>query len=1126
MGRSIGPSSPRLHHMMSRRLTPQRVLGLIIAALAPVACAPMQAVSWDPAHPRNIDYYQRATPPKPRIPGQASTEYRYASSAIPMKLTASDGTGLILRSLQVEAVVDDPVSLTELHMSFENPHNQTLDGKFELLLPRGAEISRFAMMVDGRWVESEIVERKQAREIYADHKHMRRDPALLERERGRRFSGRIFPIQPRERKQIILSYTNIHDRSDRVFRVPLAGLPRVDQLDLKVTRRRAGEKPEEIEEHSEHEAPKRDFEVGLEGPASVGLSAGKEALLRVIPVPATGTAEREQPKGLTVLIDTSASMAGLAERSNETIAALLKSLGEAGLANVPVQILAFDQAVTPLYSGPLSGAQEPTVAVLRTRARLGASDLGAALDAIAASSDRALLISDGEASAGVDSRYGLASLLDRAAERGLERLDAMVLGAEANTEQLERLVLSERLRAGIVLDATRSAPAAWVDQLLSSPAAPVTVDIAGAAQVWPAKFIGLRPGQAVVVHARFERKLPPQVKLSIGGAVERTETISLRGGDDPLIERSIAVVRVKALMAELEAAASPETRQGRLSELIELSKRHRILSDYTSLLVLESDRAYTEFGIERGSGPTLTLEPGESATTTVNMEQARAIPVGSTSHDFTGVVDISPTASRDSAGMRLAGASGIIDADSDEDGLAARKRKRKRNRRWRLKAEGRAVGPRPAKLPRAIKTFERELDEIMARCARHAISIDEYQQPNDLGLALRFDAQGRLIGVRKRNEPTQSNASLDSCARYLLVELGGSELDERPAKTEPAFEVFREVHIDLTSGAGRPPQHWRIPEALLFSDDMALAGMDGTAGWARFIAEDLEAGLVDEALDVAWTWHRARPDDILPYISLGHALVAAKRPEEAARAFGSLIDLEPTRAGARRFAGALLESLDDGAGLELAIDSYRKARDIRPDQPTSHEALALALARDGQLQAAVNVLVDALGRTYAEGRYGDAVSLMRAELATLAAAVILATPESRPEVLSQLVETMIVPDATPRDWMSLRWENDASALSMEIVDGDGEPYTGGSSVTPVSRAVGNGYGPQGFEWSQGIPGPVRAWVSVGDLGVDGVAMGSLTRVRFDDAGALQFETRPFVAWPGQWRIGLGRFESH
>ena len=44
--------------------------------------------------------------------------------------------------------------------------------------------------------------------------------------------------------------------------------------------------------------------------------------------------------------------------------------------------------------------------------------------------------------------------------------------------------------------------------------------------------------------------------------------------------------------------------------------------------------------------------------TKVNMEQARNIPVGGTSRDFTAVVDMSPTASRDAAGIRLGGTTG------------------------------------------------------------------------------------------------------------------------------------------------------------------------------------------------------------------------------------------------------------------------------------------------------------------------------------------------------------------------------------------------------------------------------------------------------------------------------------
>jgi hypothetical protein len=47
-----------------------------------------------------------------------------------------------------------------------------------------------------------------------------------------------------------------------------------------------------------------------------------------------------------------------------------------------------------------------------------------------------------------------------------------------------------------------------------------------------------------------------------------------------------------------------------------------------------------------------------TVSTRITMEQAKNIPVGGTSRDFTAVVDLSPTASRDSAGIRLAGTTG------------------------------------------------------------------------------------------------------------------------------------------------------------------------------------------------------------------------------------------------------------------------------------------------------------------------------------------------------------------------------------------------------------------------------------------------------------------------------------
>jgi Vault protein inter-alpha-trypsin domain len=116
--------------------------------------------------------------------------------AAPISLTASDGTGLALVALEANGVLEPPLAFTELHLTFENPRDQRIEGRFRIALPPGAALSRFAMKNDFGWQEGEVVERQLARVAYEDFLHRRQDPALLEQEAGNEFSARVFPSRP------------------------------------------------------------------------------------------------------------------------------------------------------------------------------------------------------------------------------------------------------------------------------------------------------------------------------------------------------------------------------------------------------------------------------------------------------------------------------------------------------------------------------------------------------------------------------------------------------------------------------------------------------------------------------------------------------------------------------------------------------------------------------------------------------------------------------------------------------------------------------------------------------------------------------------------------------------------
>src|SRR5260370_31414898 len=63
------------------------------------------------------------------------------------------------------------------------------------------------MYVDGSRMEGGMVDRDFGRAVYEEIVYRQKDPALLEWVDGSTFKMRVFPLEPRQEKRIILSYT-------------------------------------------------------------------------------------------------------------------------------------------------------------------------------------------------------------------------------------------------------------------------------------------------------------------------------------------------------------------------------------------------------------------------------------------------------------------------------------------------------------------------------------------------------------------------------------------------------------------------------------------------------------------------------------------------------------------------------------------------------------------------------------------------------------------------------------------------------------------------------------------------------------------------------------------------------
>ncbi|KIG12215.1 putative signal peptide protein [Enhygromyxa salina] len=290
----------------------------------------------------------------------------------------------------------------------------------------------------------------------------------------------------------------------------------------------------------------------------------------------------------------------------------------------------------------------------------------------------------------------------------------------------------------------------------------------------------------------------------------------------------------------------------------------------------------------------------------------------------------------------------------------------------------------------------------------------------------------------------------------------------------------------------------------------------------------LEWGHVAEAKQVAWRWREAEPTEVLAVVALGEALEASEDVEGAARAYGSIIDMYPDRADMRRFAGSRLEGLGSVGG-RLAIDTYRRARQQRPDHPSSHRLLAFALLRAGREERAFDVLDAGLRRDWSaafSGAFVGVEKVLREDLGLVAAAWLAAEPGREAEIRDRLDQLGAELESTPSLRFVLTWETGANDVDLHVRDVYGShayyESRGLRSGGALYYDVTNGYGPEVFAVIGEPTGyPYNLQVHYYARGPNGYGMGKVQIVEHDGQGRLSFDERPFVVMKDRAFIDLG-----
>ena len=165
----------------------------------------------------------------------------------PQLLFQDNGTprAILLERLDTHVEIRGLLAETTTTMVFRNPHTRVLEGELDFPLPEGATISGYGLDVDGQLVEGVVVQKDKARVAFETEVRKGVDPGLVEWTRGNRFQTRVYPIPSQGTRTVMVRHVSEIDGDGKqgVFVLPMAFDSPIQDVNLKIEIVRGTHKP-------------------------------------------------------------------------------------------------------------------------------------------------------------------------------------------------------------------------------------------------------------------------------------------------------------------------------------------------------------------------------------------------------------------------------------------------------------------------------------------------------------------------------------------------------------------------------------------------------------------------------------------------------------------------------------------------------------------------------------------------------------------------------------------------------------------------------------------------------------------------------------------------------------------
>jgi Ca-activated chloride channel homolog len=554
-------------------------------------------------------------PPRPRPP-----EPRY--QPIEMSFTKAD------------VKIEDQFATTKVEQEFYNPNSQRLEGTFLFPVPKGAQIDKFTMNIDGKPVEAELLTAEKARKIYEDIVRRQRDPALLEYAGRDLFKVRIFPIEPHERKKIALTFSQFlkSDAGLVSFALPLntekfsarplrnvsvkvaleskRSLKTIYSPTQKVEVKRDGAHRAIVGFEANNVKPDTDFQLFYtQDDHDIGVSllthqvAGEDGYFLLLASPGVETKHTKViPKDLVFVLDTSGSMAGAKlEQAKKALAFCVENLNDTDR----FEVLRFSTEVESLFSEFRDASKQnrsQAQTFIESLKPIGGTAIDDALKKAIGlrpeSSTRPFVVvflTDGRPTVGdIDENHIVENATK--SKTSLTRIFSFGIGTDVNTHLLDRIADATKSFSQYVLpeeDIEVKVSSFFTrikEPVLASPVLKFP-DGVRVTKTYPSPLPDLFKGEQLLVVGRFSGKGDGAIQLdgSVNGDAKNFAYDVKFGGDssdNDFIPRLWATRRVGYLMDEIRLQGENKELK---DEVTELARKYGIVTPYTAYLIQEDE---------------------------------------------------------------------------------------------------------------------------------------------------------------------------------------------------------------------------------------------------------------------------------------------------------------------------------------------------------------------------------------------------------------------------------------------------------------------------------------------------------------------------------------------------------